>query len=134
LPKTPGWLQIEERESVDMRLYKPSIVAVWKHFLESRGRSFLHSEIDCPLCPDYGPPRLRYQAKVIANGQNLNWEYGAEAYQAIQAIADQEGWIRILVTRLCKGRRTTYQVVQGSDTARELTKYTIGKYGHMVRQ
>lgn len=132
--KIGNWLIIEERDSADLRLHKTSIVSVWKHFLESRGRSFLHNEPDCPLCQDYGPPRLRYQAKVIIKGESLNWEFGEEAYQAIQEVDDLEGWVRIVVTRLGRGRRTTYQVSVAGKWRDALTPDNTGVRDRLRRE
>jgi hypothetical protein len=128
-----GWLLIDERDVINLLLNYNSIEEVQKHYVEKMNRSFLHYEPNCALCKQGYPIRQRFIAQVIFEANNLRWEFGSDIRRQLQDLEpfiDRSGFVRLLVSRLGKGRKTFYRCVYTRDTSNN--RFTTGKYGHMV--
>ena len=133
-----GWLVLQERDIIPLSVHIPSLQQITKHFVESKGRSFLCPGDDCPFCRDGIPQRIRYQAQVILNAESLTWEFGDQVYRDLKKLPSVQGWANAVVTRVGIGRRTRYQIRAQSEAKStddpERDKYIQGRYGHMVRR
>jgi hypothetical protein len=133
------WLLIDDNDTINLILNYRSIEEVKKHFILRQNRSYLHYEPECTFCQDGHPLRLRFVSQVLIEGINLRWEFGAEVKRQLlklEPFVDASGFIRLQVSRLGTGKKTLYHCVymQDFNTSTNSSRYTSGKYGHMVQR
>ena len=145
------WLRIHEGETIQAIIDFSSIKTVVKHWTGQRSELCLGQ--GCPYCLAKNPKRWRYQAKLIVDGKNVDWEFGEQVMRDLSSIPHDISWARITITRLGEARGTAYQIAPQSEvkqaqletellTGQEseeqqeplpiANKYTRGKYGHRV--
>lgn len=104
------WIVFESGETVRLSLHRPSIKAVFKHWIDDRGHSVICSGSNCGYCYHGVTKRARYTASVLIDGEGLLWEFGDDVFLQLPEASDDHGWINLKVTRTGKARRTKYHV------------------------
>lgn len=124
-----GWLVLDNGESQDIIISRPTITPLIKHWDDTRRRSFLCAGPGCTFCAAGIPQRQRWTCTVFCHGMQARWEYGADVAVALQALA-QVDQIAVTAARIGLGRmaKTTIRLTN------EVDKYIQGKYGHMVQR
>jgi len=144
------WLKLKEGQSLQASIDISSIKSVAKHWTGSRLEPCLGE--GCPCCLRGLPRRWRYQVSLFAEEEEQSWEFGEESMKDIQRIKHNGNHVQVSITRSGKGKSTRYRVLQsgaqgaeqGEDETKAETKggvrslgvvnkYTVGRYGHLVK-
>ena len=136
------WLRMQEGETVSAIIDFSSIKTVPKHWTGQRSELCLGE--GCPYCLSKNPRRWRYQARLVIDSQNVDWEFGEQVMRDLGSIPHDISYARITITRLGEGRKTAYQIAPQSEAKQEseeqqqrplpiANKFTRGKYGHLVK-
>ena len=135
------WVKLKEGQTINAIIDFSSVQSVAKHWTGKRSELCLSK--GCPYCLAGIPKRWRYQARLIVEGETLQWEFGEEVMTHLSTIPHNINWARITITRLGEGRKTKYQIASQSEAKQEseegqqplpiVNKFTRGKYGHIVK-
>jgi hypothetical protein len=123
-----GWLVLDNGESMDVTLSRPTVTPLMKHWDDNRRRSYLCTGQTCLMCSSGIPQRQRWTCTLFAAGRAIRWEFGADVSIGLQGLPLVE-MLAVTVAKIGTGRmaRTTISL------SNEVDKYITGKYGHMVR-
>ncbi len=125
------WLKINEGETVQATIDVSSIKAVAKHWTGQRSELCLGP--GCPHCPG-NPKRWRYQVRLIVDTVPHSWEFGEQTMIELQQIPRDTPWASVTITRIGQGRQARNQIQHApAEQSSAETKYTRGKYGHLVQ-
>lgn len=122
-----GWLVLDNGESLEIIISRPTISQLIKHWDDTRRRSFLCSGPGCSFCAAGIAQRQRWVCTIFCHGLQARWEYGADVAVALQSYP-QVDQLAVTAARIGTGRmaKTTIRLTN------EVDKYINCKYGHMV--
>jgi len=117
-----GWLILEERDIVDVTFSMASITEVFKHWDDTRRRSFLcNGRDDCPYCVAGNAKRQRWRATVFLDGQSLQFEFGADIHIPLFNLPGHAGdFLNVRLSRRGIGRMAKYDVSRPPKTNAEI--------------
>lgn len=105
-----GWLVIPPQETVLLTVDMTTLQQKIMHFSRLQRRLYQCYGQNCDFCMRGTPKRIRYQVRIMFDGNWWWWEFGKQVYRLIKDLSGDDESVRLLITRIDSGRSTRYWI------------------------
>jgi hypothetical protein len=131
-----GWLIIPPKETMLLTVDMTTLQQKIKHFSRLQRRLYQCNGQTCDFCMRGTPKRIRYQVRVMFDGNWWWWEFGKQVYRLIKDLSGDDASVRLLITRIDSGRRTRYWISRVGDDVEipALDRRAVARLANMLRR